>query len=146
VLVPPGQHTAFQLDGVLETLRLKQADRGYTAVCTQANGDDRLLCIELQKRKTVLQRMDRHTHSAGYMTAPPFSPAAYIDNLYWVVPGETGMEFGCADVVNASDWQPPEHFLFFAGCGAPPSGYQFVSLDSFGDYTFFGIRPTCYTQ
>ena len=108
VLVPPGQHTAFQLDGVLETLRLKQADRGYTAVCTQANGDDRLLCIELQKRKTVLQRMDRYTHSTGYMTAPPFSPAAYIDNLYWVVPGETGMEFGCADVGNATDGQPPE--------------------------------------
>ena len=146
MLVLPGQHAAFLLDCVLETLRLKQTDRGYAAVCTQANGDDWLLGIELQSRKTVIQRMDRHTHSAGFVAAPQFRRAAYIDNLYWIVRGETGMEFGCADVVNASDWQPPEHFLFFAGCGAPPSGYQFVSLDSFGDYTFFGIRPTCYTQ
>jgi len=42
------------------------------------------------------------------MTAPPFSPAARIDNLYWVVPGETHIEFGCADFGNATDWQPPE--------------------------------------
>ena len=108
MLAPPGQHTAFQLDGVLETPRPKQADRGYAAVCTQTNGDDRLVRIELQGGKTVLQSTDRCTHRTGDVAAPPFRRTAHIDNLYGLIAAHKTMKFVGADLGNTSERPPPE--------------------------------------
>jgi len=108
VLSPPGQHTAFQLHGVLKSPRPKQADRGYAAVGTQTNGDDWLMRIELQTGKTVLQRTDGYTHRTGYVVAPPFRPTSHIDNLYGPIATHKTMKFVGADLENTSKRQPPE--------------------------------------
>jgi len=108
VLAPPGQHTAFQLDGVLETPYPKQADRGYAAVGTQTNSDDRLVRIELQTGKTVLQGTNGYTHRTGYVAAPPFRRTAHIDNLHGLIAAHKTMKFVGVDLGNASERQPPE--------------------------------------
>ena len=116
VLAPPGQHTAFQLHGVLKSPRPKQADRGYAAVGTQTNGDDWLMRIELQTGKTVLQRTDGYTHRTGYVAAPPFRPTSHIDNLYGLIAAHKMMKFVGADLGNTSEWQPPELFFQLIHC------------------------------